>query len=144
MNRFFIAVILICLTGFSFAQNIKNTDRDAILKVLEDQLIAWNSGDIEGYMQGYWKSDSLLFVGKNGVRYGWNETLNSYMKGYPTKAEMGSLMFTVISLELLSETSAFMIGKWSIARAENSVSGHFMLIWKKIAEKWFITADHSS
>ena len=144
MNRFYIAVILICLTGFSFAQNIKNADRDAILKVLEDQRIAWNSGDIEGYMQGYWKSDSLRFVGKNGVRYGWNETLSSYKKGYPTKTEMGSLTFNVISLEPFSETSAFMIGKWSIARAENSVSGHFMLIWKKIAGKWLITADHSS
>ncbi|MDP3582470.1 MAG: nuclear transport factor 2 family protein [Ignavibacteria bacterium] len=144
MKHFLIAVIFIYLTGFSFAQNIKNADRDAILKVLEDQRIAWNSGDIEGYMQGYWKSDSLRFVGKSGVRYGWSETLSSYKKGYPTKAEMGSLTFNVISLEQLSETSLFMIGKWSLTRVENSVSGHFMLIWKKVDGKWLITADHSS
>ena len=144
MKHFLTVVIFICLAGFTFAQNVKNADREAILKVLEDQRIAWNSGNLEGYMQGYWKSDSLRFVGKNGVRYGWNETLGSYKKGYPTKAEMGNLTFDVISLELLGKTSAFMIGKWSLERAENSVSGHFMLVWKKIEGKWLITADHSS
>lgn len=144
MKHFLTAIILMCLASLSFAQNFKNADRVAILKVLEDQRVAWNSGDIEGYMQGYWKSDSLRFVGKNGVRYGWNETLSSYKKGYPSKTEMGSLTFNVISLELLSGTSAFMIGKWAISRAENSVSGHFMLIWKKREGKWLITADHSS
>ncbi len=144
MKHFLTVVIFICLAGFTFAQNVKNADREAILKVLEDQRISWNSGDIESYMQGYWKSDSLRFVGKTGVRYGWNETLNSYRKGYPSKTEMGNLTFNLISLEFLSQTSAFMIGKWSLERAENSVSGHFLLIWKKIEGNWLITADHSS
>ncbi|KAF0141406.1 MAG: hypothetical protein FD122_1654 [Stygiobacter sp.] len=144
MKHFLTVVIFICLAAFTFAQNVKNADHEAILKVLEDQRIAWNSGNLEGYMQGYWKSDSLRFVGKNGVRYGWNETLNSYRKGYPSKTEMGNLTFNLISLEFLSQTSAFMIGKWSLERAENSVSGHFLLIWKKIEGNWLITADHSS
>ena len=144
MKHFLTVVIFICLVGFTFAQNVKNADREAILKVLEDQRIAWNSGNLEGYMQGYWKSDSLRFVGKTGVRYGWNETLNSYRKGYPSKTEMGNLTFNLISLEFLSQTSAFMIGKWSLERTENSVSGHFLLIWKKIEGNWLITADHSS
>lgn len=119
-------------------------DKKTILKILDEQRLAWNNGDIESYMRGYWKSDSLRFVGKSGVRYGWNETLASYKKGYPSKKEMGQLSFNVISLEFLSKNSAFMIGKWSISRDENNISGHFMLIWKKIDGNWLITADHSS
>lgn len=144
MKKIQLAIFFVCLASLSFPQTDQSLDRKEILKVLEDQRIAWNSGNLDEYMQGYWKSDSLRFVGKNGVRYGWNETLDAYKKGYPTQKEMGNLTFSVVSLEFLSEVSAYMIGKWTINREENSVSGHFMLIWKKINGKWFVTADHSS
>lgn len=139
-------ILTFCLALFftvcSFAQNYE--DKNAIFKVLEDQKLAWNSGSLEEYMQGYWKSDSLMFIGKNGVKYGWNETLASYQKGYPSKKEMGVLTFSVISLEFLNDNSAFMVGKWNISRDEKSVSGHFLLIWKKVKNSWLIVADHSS
>ncbi len=136
-----LCLILFC-AQFSFAQN--DDDKNAILKVLEDQRLAWNSGSLEEYMQGYWKSDSLMFIGKNGVKYGWNETLASYIRGYPSQKEMEKLTFTVISLDFLSGSSAYMVGKWNISRVDNNIMGHFLLIWKKVKSSWLIVADHSS
>ena len=93
------------------AQTISESDRLKILKALENQRTAWNEGDIEKYMDGYWKSDSLRFIGKRGVQYGWKATLENYKKGYPTKEAMGKLSFEVISLEEIGNETAFMIGK---------------------------------
>ena len=79
---------MILYSCFSFAQ-----DKEAIVKVLDDQRIAWNKGDIEGFMQGYWKSDSLVFVGKSAPVYGWQSTIDRYKKTYPGKAGMGEAYF---------------------------------------------------
>lgn len=144
MKSLFTLIILFSIAYLNQAQIISKTDKEEILNVLEAQRAAWNEGNLEKYMQGYWKSDSLRFIGKNGVRFGWDETLESYKKGYPTKDEMGNLTFNVISLEGIGEDVAFMIGKWSLTRKENNVFGHFSLIWKKIKGRWLITSDHSS
>ena len=126
------------------AQSIQDKDRAEILKALENQRIAWNSGDLEVYMMGYWQSDSLMFVGKRGVQYGWNATLENYRKGYPTKEAMGNLTFEVISLEGLGTDAAFMIGKWKLDYPDKSVEGHYTLLYRKINGKWLVVADHSS
>jgi ketosteroid isomerase-like protein len=122
---------------------LSEKDKDEILKVLETQRIYWNKGNIEAYMEGYWKSDSLRFIGKRGINFGWNNTLESYKKGYPDKETMGNLTFQVISLEALSNNTAFMIGKWDLDRKEKA-GGYFTLIWKKLNGKWLITVDHTS
>jgi len=133
------------LVGFTLnAQQNNSNDEKEILQVLEDQRIAWNKGDITEYMKGYWNSDSLMFIGKNGIRYGWNETLNAYKKGYPNKEAMGFLEFEVIKLEFFSSNSAFMIGKWKLTRTIDNIAGYFTLVWKKIKNEWIIVADHSS
>jgi len=142
MKLFLTFGFYILFTFLVFSQVHK--ERNAVLNVLENQRTAWNNGNLEEYMEGYWNSDSLRFVGKNGVRYGWNETLAAYKKGYPSKKEMGYLSFNVISLEFLSENSAYMIGRWNLIRYENNISGHFLLIWKKINNNWRVIADHSS
>lgn len=127
------------------AQTMSEKDRSQILHALENQRIAWNDGDIEKYMDGYWKSDSLRFIGKRGVQYGWKATLENYKKGYPTKEAMGKLYFEVISLEGIGNEAAFMIGKWKLDYNDKpSVEGHFSLLYKKINGKWLIIADHSS
>jgi ketosteroid isomerase-like protein len=125
------------------AQTISDKDKTDILKVLEDQRICWNNGDLAGYMESYWKSDSTRFMGKSGINYGWYATFNSYKSGYPNKEAMSILTFKVISLELMNETTAFMIGKWELDRKEKA-GGHFSLIWKKVNGKWVIATDHSS
>ena len=119
-------------------------DKNAILKVLEDQRLAWNRGDLEGYMQGYWHSDSLMFVGKSGPQYGWQTTLNNYKKGYPNKVAMGQLTFNILKVDLLNKTDAFVLGGWSLKREKDEPGGYFTLLLRKIKGVWLVVSDHSS
>lgn len=119
-------------------------EENAIRQVMHTQQEAWNRADIETFMEGYWKSDSLKFIGRNGITYGWQTTLDNYKKSYPTPDAMGKLTFTILTLNILSETSAFMIGRWHLKRATDEPGGHFTLLWRKINGKWVIVADHTS
>lgn len=119
-------------------------EENAIRQVMNTQQEAWNRADIETFMEGYWKSDSLKFIGRNGITYGWQTTLDNYKKSYPTPHAMGKLTFTILTLDILSETSAFMIGRWHLKRASDEPGGHFTLLWRKINGKWVIIADHTS
>ncbi len=141
--KYFILLIIFFTATVISAQTISDKDKSEILKVLEDQRICWNNGDLTGYMEGYWKSDSTRFIGKSGIKYGWAATFEAYKKGYPTKETMGILTFKVISLELTNEYTAFMIGRWDLDRKDKT-GGHFTLLWKKMNSKWVIVADHSS
>ncbi len=140
MNK--ILVILLLITLKVSAQSSK--DKEAILNVLEQQRQAWNKGDVEKYMQGYWKSDSLLFVGKNGPTYGWQKTLDNYKKGYPDKAAMGILTFGIKKVEFLAKDKAFVLGSWHLQREKDEPKGYFTLLFKKIDGLWKVIVDHSS
>lgn len=115
-----------------------------IHKVLKTQEKAWNDGQLDQFMVGYWESEKLMFIGKSGLTYGWQQTLDNYKKGYPDVKAMGKLTFTLKETELLAEDVALVIGKWHLARETNDLEGHFSLVWKKIDNKWVIIADHSS
>lgn len=119
-------------------------DRVLILKLLEDQRQAWNRGDLVEYMQGYTKSDSLLFVGKSGPKYGWETTLANYKKGYPDKKAMGLLSFDIKEVRMISADHAFVLGAWHLKRENDDPEGYFTLIMKKIRGEWKVIADHSS
>ena len=135
----FFAFILV--TSFCSAQS---KDETAILQLLDDQTQAWNRGDIESFMKTYWKSDSLMFIGKNGVTYGWINTLNNYKKNYPDTVAMGKLSFNILSVKRLSTEYFHVVGKWHLQRSIGDLSGHYNLLLKKIKGKWVIVADHSS
>jgi ketosteroid isomerase-like protein len=107
------------------------------------QQTAWNNGDIPGFMDHYWKHDSLKFIGSRGITYGWQRTLENYQKGYPDKAAMGELTFTLFEVTELSPAAVFVIGKWDLKK-EKPAGGYFTLLWKKIKGKWVIVADHTS
>ncbi len=109
-----------------------------------EQSEAWNRGDLEAYMASYWHSDSLVFIGKNGPTYGWEKTLQNYRRSYPTPEAMGTLTFTLLKTDRLSKDAFFVVGKWHLRRAIGDVQGHFSLVFRKIAGKWKIVADHSS
>ncbi len=125
-----------------FAQN--KGDREAILALLEEQRQNWNKGDLEAYMQGYWKHDSLLFVGKSGPTYGWQQTLDNYKKGYPDRKAMGYLTFGIRSVSFLSPDQAFVLGSWNVKREKDEPKGFFTLIIRKIEGEWKVVSDHSS
>ena len=122
----------------------QSKDETAIRKLLHTQDAAWNRGDIEGFMQGYWKSDSLMFIGKSGVTYGWQKTLENYKKGYPDTAAMGKLHFDYIEIKKLSAEYYFVVGRWHLTRTIGNLDGAFTLLMKKIKGNWVIVKDHSS
>jgi ketosteroid isomerase-like protein len=122
----------------------QSNDEIAVRKILADQSASWNRGDIDGFMKGYWENDSLMFIGKSGITYGWFKTLNNYKRNYPDTVSMGKLAFTIISAKDLSPEYFHVIGKWHLLRSIGNLEGHFTLLFKKIKEQWVIIADHSS
>ncbi len=140
MKSTFLAILL----AFSLVSAAQSTDEKAIRNLLAEQTAAWNRGDIESFMTGYWKNDSLMFIGKSGVTYGWTNTLNNYKKGYPDTAAMGQLAFTLIKVEKISRKYFQVVGKWFLKRSIGDVGGHYTLLLRKINRKWVIVADHSS
>ena len=130
------------LTTFAFSQS--KTDVSEVTEAMKKQETAWNKADIEGFMAYYWKSDSLKFIGSKGITYGWQKTLDNYKKSYPNADAMGVLTFENNTVEQLSPTKIYVIGKWNLKRKEGDVGGHYTLLWKKINGKWVIVVDHTS
>lgn len=144
MKKLFLTALLLAIaTSGTYAQS-ESSDVKKIKAVLEDQRNAWNQGMIKDYMQGYWNSESLVFIGKNGPKYGWQNTLDNYVKGYPDKKAMGYLTFEIKEVRLLNKKDAFVIGAWNLKRETDEPKGYFTLLLKKINGKWLIVADHSS
>lgn len=141
MKNVFLLPIIIFL---SCSAKVSEKDvKHEILEIMKMQEKAWNNYDLEGYMQAYWNSDSLRFIGSKGLNYGWQTTLTNYKKSYPDKAAMGKLQFDIISIEKLEKYHALVIGKWTIFRSD-TISGYYTLIWRRIDDDWKIIADHSS
>ncbi|MFA6086850.1 DUF4440 domain-containing protein [Mucilaginibacter sp.] len=139
MKKLILTCLLFLICCLTYAQ-----DKQAIIKLMTDQQTAWSNGNVEGFMQGYWKSDSLMFIGKRGPAYGWQTTLNNYKKTYPDKAAMGKLTFRIDKVELLGKQDAFVMGAWSLAREKDSPGGYFTLWFRKINGEWKIVCDHTS
>jgi len=118
--------------------------RSSIKKVLSNQVKSWNAGNIENYMQGYWKSDSLRFASGNSVAFGWDKTLNKYKKGYPEKDKMGFLKFSNVDVKIISQESALVFGKWQLDREHDNPNGLFTLLFNKTQSGWKIIHDHTS
>ena len=126
-----------------FTPNIVNDDEEAIRKVMADQQEAWNNYDLEGFMQGYWKSEDLKFYGSSGVTYGWNNTLERYKKGYPSKEHTGTLKFVIKEISNIDSASYYVLGEYHLDRSMGNADGIFMIIFKKIDGQWKIIADTS-
>ncbi len=122
----------------------QSNDEQAIRHLLTQQTIAWNAGNIDAFMLGYWNNDSLLFIGKNGPKYGFKTTLENYKKSYPNTASMGKLTFDLLQVKRLSARYFSVVGKWHLKRSVGDVQGHFTLLLKKIGKQWRIVSDHSS
>lgn len=137
---------ILCLCMLLFAQfaNAQTKDANKILQIMSAQEKAWNAGDIQQFMKGYWKNDSLVFVGKSGLTYGYDNTLANYKKGYPDKTYMGKLKFTILSMQPLGKQFYRVIGKWELTRTVGNLSGHYTLLLQKINGEWKIISDHSS
>jgi hypothetical protein len=118
-------------------------DKAAILSVMKTQEIAWSKNDLDGFMQGYWKSDSLKFYGSNGITYGWDQTLANYKKGYPSADHSGTLTFKINDISEIERDAYWVMGEYFLKRNVGDANGIFMIIFKKIDEEWKIVADMS-
>ena len=117
---------------------------EEIRTVLETQVAAWNRGDIDGFMQGYWNSEKMVFVSGDSVTKGWQPTLERYKKSYNTREKMGTLTFSDLEFNVLSKTNAVVIGRWMVTKDKETAKGRFTLILKKMKEGWRIIHDHTS
>lgn len=140
MKKLF-TILAILLLQISYAQN---KDVKAIQSILDDQTKSWNKGDLDAFMVGYLQSDSLVFIGKAGPKYGYENTLANYKKSYPDTSHMGKLHFDIVSIKPLNTDHYFVIGKWHLVRTVGNLDGIFTLVFKKTKDGWKIIADHSS
>jgi len=135
------------LVFFLFSTNqlfSQSKDELAIRQLLDKQNAAWNRGDIDSFMNGYWENDSLMFIGNTGITYGWSNTLKNYKKAYPDTAAMGKLTFTLVQVKKLSKEYYHVTGKWFLKRSIGDIGGHYTLLFRKINNHWVIISDHSS
>jgi ketosteroid isomerase-like protein len=143
------AVFLLALCAFAataFAQSAKQKTKSAddIRAVMNAQSAAWNRGDIEGFMQGYWRSPELKFVSGSNVTRGWQPTLDRYKKSYDSREKMGVLTFSDLEITVLSKDAAVVLGNWSLKRTADAPGGKFTLIFRRFKDGWRIVHDHTS
>ncbi len=115
-----------------------------IREVISDQQAAWNRGDIDAFMAGYWKSDDLRFASGNTVTNGWQATLERYKKRYASREKMGTLKFSNVDIDVLSEDTALVFGRFTLERKDGMSTGLFTLLFRKIDDNWVIVHDHTS
>jgi beta-aspartyl-peptidase (threonine type) len=120
------------------------TDRDAIRAVLVAQQEAWNHGDVEAFLNGYWHSPDLTFSGTSGISRGWDGVLARYKKNYPDRTAMGQLDFSDLEFHFLGPDAALILGHWHLKREKDDLGGVFSLVWQRFPEGWRIIHDHTS
>jgi ketosteroid isomerase-like protein len=115
-----------------------------IRSVLRTQQDAWNRGDIDGFMNGYARSASTVFISGDTIRRGWQTVRDRYREKYSSRAKMGTLTFSDLEITLLSSDSAVASGRWRLKRTNDQPHGRFTLIFKRLPEGWRIVHDHTS
>ena len=147
MRKFKIIIILFLCNTLLYSCKEKQLDYCQLLdELMMKQQQSWNEGNIEEFMSSYWKSDSLMFIGKNGIHYGWQTTLDNYKKSYRNREEMGKLNFTNLDCKPLDSQYHQITGNWKLIRNDSlgDLSGYYTLLWKKIEDRWVIVYDHTN
>jgi len=139
-------VLPLTLTAQNSSKQNKRDDKTttAIRTVLEAQSEAWNRGDIEGYMAGYWRSPETVFISGDSVTRGWQTVLDRYKKNYNSREKMGTLTFSDLEIRPISKNTAVVLGRWHLQRAKDEPHGRFTLIFRKTKQGWRIVHDHTS
>ena len=125
------------------------TVETAVRAVLERQQTAWNAGDVDAFMQGYWHSDELSFSAAGTTTRGWQATLDRYHQRYPSREAMGQLTFSNLEVTAISGDAALVLGNWALARDSgdeplDDLGGNFSLVFRRLDDRWVIVHDHTS
>jgi len=141
-----VAIFSISISAQRAAGPSKRSDRiiAAVRQVLDAQVAAWNRGDIEGYMAGYWRSEDTVFVSGDSLTRGWQTVLARYKKNYDSREKMGTLTFSDLEITPIGSDAAIAIGRWHLQRAKDEPHGRFTLIFRKTRQGWRIVHDHTS
>jgi ketosteroid isomerase-like protein len=126
------------------AAEARDQDKTAITAVLNAQQAAWNRGDVDAFLVGYWHSPELTFSGTSGVSRGWDGVMARYKKNYPDQAAMGRLDFSELEYRFLGPEAALVLGRWHLDREKGDIGGVFSLVWQRFPEGWKIVHDHTS
>lgn len=118
--------------------------RDPIRAVLDAQVVAWNRGDIDAFMNGYARRPDTTFVSGDTVTHGWQTVRDRYVKRYDSRAKMGTLTFSGLTITPLAPGYAMVLGSWSLQRQKDRPHGKFTLLFRRLPEGWRIVLDHTS
>ncbi|MGI9056204.1 MAG: YybH family protein [Pyrinomonadaceae bacterium] len=143
-NLIYIIVIVFLFAVSISAQTKDEKTKAAIKKVMDEQTAAWNRGDIEAFMQGYWNSPEMMFVSGDSMTKGWQPTLERYQKSYDTREKMGVLSFSELEITLTGKDSAVVFGRFTLVRKDDKPTGLFTLNFRKFKTGWKIILDHTS
>jgi ketosteroid isomerase-like protein len=148
IRSFALAMAVSCFTlaqpNLAAAQSGRQADLSAITSVLTDQQVAWNRGDVDKFLAGYWHSPELTFSGSSGISRGWDGVMARYKKSYPDRAAMGHLDFSALETHFLGKDAALVLGHWHLQRDKGDIGGVFSLVWQRFPEGWRIIHDHTS
>ena len=144
MRILFISGLFLITTVLFLQKQVSQKDSLVIINILSKQQDDWNRGDIDAFMQGYLKSDKLVFSGASGPIYGWEETRNRYKKIYSDRQKMGKLKFDVLNIIGLSPNVIQLQGKYFLKRTIGDAQGYFTLNWIRNNNQWYIISDHTS
>jgi ketosteroid isomerase-like protein len=144
LNLFTLVVLMGTVLSAPTAGTAESRAQAAIRTLLDAQARAWNAGEIEGFMAGYWKSDQTEFAGAGGMLRGWQAVLDRYRRTYPDRKAMGQLTFSDLEITVLSRDAAYIVGRWQLEREGDRPGGIFTLIVRKFPEGWRIVHDHTS
>ena len=141
----FLMVVLAGIHGLTAPSSEEHkSDHEAILAILNAQQAAWNRGDVDAFLTGYWQSPEVTFSGSNGVSRGWDEVLARYKRNYPDRAAMGQLDFSELEFRFLGPDAALVLGRWHLKRENDELGGVFSLVWQRFPDGWKIIHDHTS
>ncbi|MFK5971936.1 MAG: DUF4440 domain-containing protein [Flavobacteriaceae bacterium] len=139
-----IPIILLLLSLASCSSPASDADDiQTIRKLLADQEKAWSDYNLEGFMDGYWKSDSLTYFSGGKITQGWQITLDNYKKRYPSPAETGTLRFKIANITKINDDAYWVMGEYFLSRKVGDINGTFMIVFKRIAGEWKIIGDSS-
>ncbi len=146
MIKYIVVFSMSCLffSKLMAQDGLKEQDKNSIISVLEKQEKAWNEGDLGAFMQGYLKSEDLVFNGSSEPFYGWDSVRDRYLRSYPTKEKMGQLKFKIQKISSISENVIQLLGQFFLYFPDKELSGYFSLIWLKTDDGWLILSDHTS
>ena len=137
-------LLILGAAGLALAQSKEEKIKTDVRAVMDKQVAAWNEGDIEGFMKGYWNSPEMTFVSGDNVTKGWQPTLERYKKSYDSRAKMGVLSFTELEITVTGKNSAVVLGRFTLVREKDRPTGMFTLNFRKFRDGWKIIIDHTS